>query len=71
MSDWRQAIDLLEKRVTELEAGFTEAIIFRKHFAAPTRIFEGMVVYADGTFWNPGSGKGLYRYNGNSWSFLG
>lgn len=64
-------LDLLEKRVTELEAGFTEAMIFRKHFTVPPRIFEGMVVYADGTSWNPGSGEGLYRYDGSSWNFLG
>lgn len=26
---------------------------------------------ADGTNWNPGSGAGLYRYQGGSWVFIG
>ena len=32
---------------------------------------QGMIVYADGTSWNPGSGEGVYRYNGTAWVFLG
>lgn len=32
---------------------------------------EGMVRYADGTNWNPGSGKGMYYYNGTTWIFMG
>lgn len=71
MNDWRLVVELLEKRVTELEAGFTEAVVFRKHFAIPSRIFEGMLVYADGISWDPGSGEGFYRYDGSSWNFLG
>lgn len=38
---------------------------------APTKPRSGMVVYADGTNWNPGSGEGLYEYTiGGSWVFL-
>lgn len=40
-------------------------------YAAPKRIFEGMVVLADGTTWNPGSGAGVYVYRGSAWHFLG
>lgn len=40
-------------------------------YAAPDRIFEGMVVKADGTTWNPGSGAGLYAYVGGTWKFQG
>lgn len=34
---------------------------------------DGKLAYADGVSWNPGSGKGLYRYNGDtsSWVFVG
>ena len=28
---------------------------------------DGMVVYADGTSWNPGSGEGLYGYENGAW----
>jgi hypothetical protein len=31
---------------------------------------EGTLARADGTTWDPGSGKGLYYYNGTSWVFL-
>lgn len=30
----------------------------------------GMLVIADGTNWNPGSGRGLYYYD-SSWIYLG
>lgn len=29
-------------------------------YAAPQNPVEGQLVYADGTLWNPGSGRGLY-----------
>lgn len=38
---------------------------------APTKKREGMVVLADGTHWNPGSGAGAYCYYGGAWHFLG
>lgn len=34
---------------------------------APTRYFEGMVIKADGTNWNPGSGAGVYVRIGSAW----
>lgn len=34
---------------------------------APTRPREGLVVFADGTNWNPGSGKGVYVYASSAW----
>ena len=37
---------------------------------ALTRPQEGMIVNADGTDWNPGSGAGLYEYVGGAWSKL-
>jgi len=32
---------------------------------APTKPRKGMIRYADGTNWNPGSGEGLYLYKAN------
>lgn len=47
----------------------------RKIYAAPEKLFDGMIVYADGTNWNPDgtSGRGMYRYDEISaaWVFLG
>lgn len=41
--------------------------------SAPTKPKHGMIVLADGTNWNPGSGKGIYWYDsaGPTWEFLG
>lgn len=33
----------------------------------PTKPEEGMLRYADGTNWDPGSGAGLYRYTSGVW----
>jgi hypothetical protein len=36
----------------------------------PERPRQGMLVYADGTNWDPGSGEGVYVYK-SSWVLLG
>ena len=36
----------------------------------PVRPREGMVVFADGTDWDPGSGIGVYAYHGAAWNKL-
>lgn len=38
---------------------------------APTKPRDGLTVYADGTFWNPGSGEGVYTYYASAWHKLG
>lgn len=38
--------------------------------AAPTKPRVGLVVYADGSDWNPGSGEGLYVYKSGGWTAL-
>lgn len=40
-------------------------------YKAPQKIRDGMIVLADGTKWNPGSGAGFYGYYGGSWKKLG
>lgn len=36
-------------------------------YAAPKRVFDGMLVKADGTTWNPGGGAGIYARNAGAW----
>lgn len=38
---------------------------------APDKPRDGMIVKADGTNWNPGSGEGFYGYYASAWAFLG
>lgn len=38
--------------------------------SAPFRTRIGMIAYADGTHWNPGSGEGLYVFKSSGWKFI-
>lgn len=38
--------------------------------AEPANKAEGWVVFADGTAWNPGAGRGLYEYRSGAWHKL-
>ena len=41
-----------------------------KTYVAPTKPRDGDIRYAEGTSWNPGSGAGIYWYNGSAWAKL-
>lgn len=38
---------------------------------APAKPRDGDIRYADGTDWDPGSGQGIYYYDGSAWTLLG
>jgi hypothetical protein len=44
--------------VNMLADGMSEVV-----HAPPTKLVNGMVRNADGTNWNPGAGRGMYRYD--------
>ena len=37
----------------------------------PTNPAPGMIIYTEGTTWDPGSGQGYYYWNGMVWTPLG
>jgi len=43
------------------------ALELRPTGQVPVRPREGMIVYADGTNWNPGGGEGPYVYRNGVW----
>jgi len=53
----------LARALVEPKENFTLQTLY----AAPSRPIEGMVVKADGTTWNPGSGAGTYQYRAGTW----
>lgn len=62
----QEALRGLNARVTELEISLSLV-----QYAAPSKLREGMIRFADGTTWDPGSGKGLYIYYDGNWNKLG
>jgi len=48
-----------------------ESMFLAQRNVAPAKVTDGMVVYADGTNWNPGSGEGAYIWYAAAWNFLG
>ena len=59
------------RRIQQVMLSDQKAVRLTVLHAQPDKYAEGDVVYADGTDWNPGSGKGVYRYSGSAWVFLG
>lgn len=67
--------DLLNFTLRELEAiakdqAETIAVDLRPVYREPERPRDGMIVCADGTEWNPGSGAGSYEYRAAGWHKL-
>lgn len=66
----------LEAAFNQLYDAFEQGqsyVVLYMHNAEPERMVGNMVVLADGTNWNPGSGRGLYRRTPNNvaWTFIG
>lgn len=59
----------LEKLALQLSQP-TDYMALNTLYAAPKRVFDGQIVKADGTQWNPGSGAGVYVRIGAAWSKL-
>jgi hypothetical protein len=58
-------------RVAEAMNGAVPFAQIEMSYAAPAKLRDGMIVLADGTSWNPGSGGGFYGYRAGAWRFLG
>jgi hypothetical protein len=63
----RWATQELQRVAESAEAAQTPTIPLL--FAAPAKPAIGQLALADGTQWNPGSGRGLYYYDG-VWVFI-
>ena len=63
-----------DRELTKIEKAFVEPSEFlalATLYAAPSKIREGVIVFADGASWDPGSGGGVYCYRAGAWRFLG
>lgn len=57
--------------ISQAISGPQPCIILKALSAEPKTIVEDMTVQADGTNWNPGSGRGLYQRRAGVWVFIG
>lgn len=53
-----------------VDGQWRQLAFFKPLAAAPTNPAIGMVVYANGTGWNPGNGAGLYLFKAGGWVFI-
>ena len=63
----------LAQELRNIAAAFTEVeeILLVELNVEPDKPRDGMVVLADGTNWNPGSGQGMYGRIGGAWVQIG
>jgi hypothetical protein len=59
----------LQRVATELGRGHARRL--EKLAVEPAKRTDGMLVYADGTGWDPGGGEGAYMYYAGTWNKLG
>jgi hypothetical protein len=61
--DWaRQQFEAISRAVPQ-----PDVLTFTILNAPPAKLSDGMLVYADGTNWDPGSGRGLYERRSSAW----
>lgn len=49
----------------------TTALMLDAIDTEPAKRFDGLLVHALGSNWNPGSGRGAYMYYASAWHYLG
>lgn len=62
----RTELQAISAAITALSLGHIDKVN-----VVPLKPRDGDIRYADGTNWNPGSGSGVYYYNGSIWKLLG
>lgn len=55
------------RRVSQLWSAPVRFMVIAPTYAEPVKRPDGLVAYADGTTWNPGSGAGTYQWRGGAW----
>jgi len=59
------------RKLQEAATAPADSVVLKTLYKVPARIYDGMIVKADGTTWNPGGGAGAYMYRGSAWRLLG
>lgn len=65
---WRRYIDEeLQRIATAMQQMQVPAVQLAELHVVPAKPRDGLVVFADGTDWDPGSGRGVYVYSSSAW----
>ena len=67
----RYLTDELRRIAAVFNAMEVPGIVWEELHAPPEKLFEGLVAFADGTDWDPGSGIGLYQRRSAAWVLIG
>jgi hypothetical protein len=59
------------RKIQEALSSLQSVLSLKELHAEPPKPRNGDIVYADGTDWDPGSGRGVYLYKGATWTLLG
>ena len=62
--------DWMRREFEKVEQAFRQLQLEELH-VEPSKPREGMLVLADGSDWDPGSGQGVYAYYNGVWNKLG
>lgn len=62
--------DYIYKQLLRIALSLQTVNDIDKTYSAPDKVQPGMIRYADGTGWDPGSGAGLYYWNGSAWTLI-
>lgn len=66
-------LDALRRAVEDAFESFVRqsqeqtSIDLRPIHVEPTKVVDGMIVFADGVDWNPGGGRGVYVRDSGNW----
>lgn len=73
MEELPRTLRLVQQAIEQAAARDVPYVELEVLHASPDKTFPGMVVYADGTDWDPGSGEGVYVRNAANaaWRYLG
>jgi len=70
--DQSTSLEATQRELETIERAFNlqDFVQLKQTNAPPPKPRAGLVVYADGTNWNPGAGEGIYAFFAGMWNKL-
>lgn len=71
--DAQEIMKYIVRELDRISTAFDETetfVHFTVLYVEPKKLSDGILAFADGTSWDPGSGRGLYLYNSGAWGLV-